>query len=291
MAANGVDGSNGAPEALAKIEQALRLVHDPASSNDNRRDAQAYLETVKENPEAPLHGYRLASDKTQGSVVRHFALSILEHAIRYQWASYSEEQAEALRNWIVELNQAISPSDPPFLRNKTAQLWVEIAKRSWGSEWMNMDTMLVQMWEVPDSSVHKEAVLFILETLSDEVFTGDDAVVAFREGILSKACVEIFTPLTVLLECFPNRQAGPDVRQGSEGWLSRLSAFLEYCLASDAKDNEEVKSCAVKGLSAFLSLMPWAIPKAIAAAKCVDVMCLGLKSSNIEAQKVREIIM
>jgi exportin-5 len=151
---------------------------------------------------------------------------------------------------------------------------------------MDMDSMLVQLWEVPDSSVHKEVVLFILETLSDEVFTGDDAVVAFREGILSKACVEVFTPLSVLLESFPNRQAGPDVRQGTEGWLSRLSAFLEFCLTSDAKDNEEVKSCAVKGLSTFLSLMPWAIPKAIAAARCVDIMLTALNSTNIDAQKV-----
>lgn len=287
MATNAFQGSDGGPEALAKIEQALRLVHDPASGNDNRRDAQAYLETVKENPEAPLHGYRLASDKTQGPVVRHYALSLLEHAIRYLWASYTEEQAAALRNWVVELNQGVSSSDPPYLRNKTAQLWVEAAKRSWGDEWMDMDAMLVQLWEVPDSSVHKEVVLFILETLSDEVFTGDDAVVAFREGVLSKACVEIFTPLSVLLESFPNRQAGPDVRQGSEGWLSRLSSFVEYCLTSDAKDNDEVKSCAVKGLSALLSLMPWAIPKAIAAARCVDILCMGLRSSNIDAQKVR----
>lgn len=287
MATNGFQGSEGAPEALSKIDQALRLVHDPTSSNDHRRDAQTYLEGVKESSEAPLHGYRLASDKSQEAVVRHYALSLLEHAIRYLWTNYSEEQATVLRNWVVELNQGVSPADPPFLRNKTAQLWVEVAKRSWGTEWMDMDSMLVQLWEVPDSSVHKEIVLFILETLSDEVFTGDDAVVAFREGILSKACVEVFTPLAVLLESFPNRQAGPDVRQGTEGWLSRLSAFLEYCLTSDAKDNEEVKSCAVKGLSTFLSLMPWAIPKAIAAARCVDIMLTALNSTNIDAQKVR----
>lgn len=151
---------------------------------------------------------------------------------------------------------------------------------------MDMDDMLVQLWQVPDSAAHKELVMFVLETLSDEVFAGDDPVVAMREGVLSKAAVEIFTPTVVLVESFPNRQAGPEVRSGHEGWLSRISEFLSYCINSDAKENDEVKSCTIKAFSVFLSLMPWAIPKSIAGARCVDVMSSGLASSFPEIQKV-----
>ena len=32
----------------------------------------------------------------------------------------------------LQLAEGITEQDPPFLRNKIAQLWVEIAKRSWG---------------------------------------------------------------------------------------------------------------------------------------------------------------
>jgi exportin-5 len=142
------------------------------------------------------------------------------------------------------------------------------------------------LWEVPDSAVHKELVMFILENLSDEVFTGDDSVVAMREGVLSKACVEIFTPTSVLVEAFPNRQPGPPVRYGDDGWLSRLSQFLGYCLNSAHSDNDEVKLCIHKGLSVFLSLMPWAIPKAVSSARCVEVLCVGLASSHASIQKV-----
>jgi exportin-5 len=151
---------------------------------------------------------------------------------------------------------------------------------------MDMDSMLYQLWEIPDSAVHKELVMFVLENLSDEVFTGDDSVVAMREGVLSKACVEIFTPTAVLVEAFPNRQPGPPVRYGDDGWLSRLSQFLDYCLNSAPKDNEEVKLCIHKGLSVFLSLMPWAIPKAVSSAHCVEVMCAGLASPQVTIQKV-----
>ncbi|QUC18798.1 uncharacterized protein UV8b_03039 [Ustilaginoidea virens] len=272
-------------QILSRIHQALEVVHSPYSSNDARRQAQSFLEEVKDVSTAPFQGYRLASDKSQPSVVRHYALSLLEHAIRYRWSTYSEEQSTTLRNWVLELSQAVSRQDPTFLRNKTAQLWVEVAKRSWGAEWMDMDSQLFQLWQMPDSAVHKELVMFVLETLSDEVFTGDDSVVAMREGVLSKACVEIFTPTSVLAEAFPNRQPGPDVRHDAQGWLGRVSDFLNFCINSDRKDDVEAKGCALKALSVFLSLMPWAIPKAIAAAQCVNVMTTGLASSHVEVQK------
>ncbi|EGX96581.1 Armadillo-type fold domain containing protein [Cordyceps militaris CM01] len=289
MAANGaggaLGGSGGATEAMAKIREALDVVHSPFSNNNARRDAQNFLEEIKSHDEAPMQGYNLASDRAQPPVVRHYALSLLEHAIRYKWSGYTEEQALTLRNWVLELAQAVSRVDPPYLRNKTAQLWVEVAKRCWGGEWLDMDAMLVQLWEVPDSAVHKELVMFVLETLSDEVFAGDDSVVAMREGVLSKACVEVFTPTAVLVEAFPNRHPGPDVRSGHDGWLSRLSVLLGSCLAASPADNDEVKSCTIKGLSLMLSLMPWAIPKAIASAGCVNYMCQGLSSTVPEIQK------
>ncbi len=293
MAANGgvamgtSQTNGGVGDPLAKIREALDVVHSPYSTNDSRREAQSFLEDVKGHDEAPLQGYNLASDKSQLPVVRHYALSLLEHAIRYKWSSYSDEQAFALRNWVLELSQGISPQDPMYIRNKTAQLWVEVAKRCWGSEWLDMDAMLVQLWQQPNSPTHKELVMFVLETLSDEVFAGDDSVVAMREGILSKACVEVFTPTAVLVEAFPNRQPGPDVRHGHEGWLGRLSEFLANCLAARPAENEEAKGCAIKGFSVLFSLMPWAIPKAIASAECVSVMCDGLSSTVPEIQKVR----
>ncbi|KEZ43591.1 hypothetical protein SAPIO_CDS4518 [Scedosporium apiospermum] len=278
-------GNGPGPDGIAKIHQALEVIHSPFSSNDARRDAQNFLEQVKAYAEAPLQGYTLASDKSQSPVVRHYALSLLEHAIRHKWASYGPDEATALRGWVLELCRGVSRDDPTYLRNKTAQLWVDVAKRSWAAEWMDMDGLLVQLWEIPDSPVHKELVMFVLETLSEEVFNGDDAAVVMREGVLSKACVEIFTPANVLAESFPNRQAGPEVRYGGEGWLARLSEFLDQCLGADVQSNEPVRTCAVKALSALHSLMTWAIPKAIHSANCVPIMVRCLAVSCISVQK------
>lgn len=281
------DRANGSStNMVSQIHEALEIVHGPYSSNESRRQASSFLEELKVNDEAPYHGFTLASDSGQQPVVRHYALSLLEYAIRHKWAEYSDEQASTLRQWVLDLSRNISSEDPLYLRNKTAQLWVEIAKRSWAAAWLDMDELLVQLWNLPGAVVHKEFVLFVLETLSDEVFNGDDTVTILREGALSKACVEIFTPAIVLAEQFPNRQVGTSVRYGEEGWLVRLGELLNQCLESDLHNNPQYQSCAVKALAVFKSVMPWAVPKAIASASCVQHMCKSLAASSVVVQLV-----
>ncbi|KAI0389345.1 ARM repeat-containing protein [Xylariaceae sp. FL0594] len=272
-------------DVLPGIHRALDVVYNSQSSNQERKDAQSFLERLKDSALAPAHGFHLAADRNQSPVVRHYALSLLEHAIRHKWASYTGPEAEALRNWVLQLSRDVEKGDPVYLRNKIAQLWVEVGKRSWGAEWTDMDSLLVQLWQMPDSSVHKELVLTILETLSDDIFNGDDMVVQVREKILSKAAVEIFTPAAVLLEAFPNREAGPELRSGEEGWLTRIVNLLQQCLSGDILNIEDLRNCAVRGASVLYTLMPWAIPKSLARTGAVPVICEGLRVSHIEVQK------
>ncbi|KAI1763712.1 ARM repeat-containing protein [Hypoxylon sp. FL1150] len=285
MGQGGVGVEDGNMAIISKIHQALEVVHNPYSSNDARKDAQLFLEDVKNDEKSSLYGYHLANDKAQSPVVRHYALSLLENVIKHKWGEYPEEQTEALRGCVLELAQNISGDDPAYLRSKIAVLWVEIAKRSWAAEWMDMDALLVRLWQVPNSTVHKELVLSILEMLSDDIFNGDDPVVAVREGVLSKASVEIFTPAAVLVDTFPNREAGPDVRCGDEGWLARITNLLSQCLSGDIQHNVELRSCAIRALAVLYSLMPWVVPTAATATECVPVMCEGLRAPYIEVQK------
>ncbi|KAI8950207.1 ARM repeat-containing protein [Xylaria longipes] len=272
-------------EVLPKIQRALDVVYSPYSSNDERKYAQSLLESIKDIPEAPAHGFHLASDKNRSPVVRHYALSLLDHSIKHKWTTYTTAEAKTLRDWVLQLSRDVAKGDPVYLRNKIAQLWVEVTKRSWGTEWMEMDSLLVQLWQVPDSAVHKEFVLAVLETLSDEIFNSDDMVVHLREKVLSKASVEIFTPAVVLLEVYPNREAGPEVRSGDEGWLARVVELLQQCLSGDVQNNEDLRSCALRGFAVLYTLMPWVIPKAVTVTGAVPVICEGLRASHVEVQK------
>lgn len=290
VAANGTSGAaagDGGEAILSKIHEALKVVHSPYSPNQARQEAQAFLENVKTLPEAPSHGFTLAFNKPQEPIVRHYGLSLLEHAVKHRWEEYSPEHREYLRTWVLQLAETVSAEDPSYLRNKIAQLWVDVAKRAWVASWMDMDHLLVSLWRGSDSLVHKQFVLQILETLSDEIFNGDDAIVALREGALSKACVEIFTPAGILAESFPNRQAGPEVRCEGDGWLSRVSQLIGECLGGALEQSEDVRTCAVKALNVLNSVVPWAIPKALSAVGCRAVMCNALAVPSVPVQKVR----
>jgi exportin-5 len=279
-----------AEQVLGRIHDALTIVHSPTSTNQSRQEAQSFLEEIKTLPTAPEHGFTLSSDRTKAPIVRHYGLSLLEHAVKHRWNEYSPDQREYLRSWVLQLCHGVSKEDPTYLRSKKAQLWAEIAKRCWADEWTDMDELLVRLWQ--ETPVHKEFVLQILEMLSDEIFNnGEDAVVAIREGALSKACIEIFTPSAVLLDAFPNRQNGPNVRCGEEGWLARVTQLIGECLNGDLEQNEEVKACAIRALAVLNSAVAWVLPKAIDAAECRPAACSCLAVSVLSVQKVDRLLL
>ncbi|KAI4193844.1 MAG: hypothetical protein LQ346_003811 [Caloplaca aetnensis] len=264
-----------------QICRALEVIHDARSSNLLRQKASDYLEQIKSDEEAPYHGYQLAVDKTQVAIVRHYGLSLLDNAVRQRWADYSVEQSTMVRNWELSLAQNISDQDPFYIRTKIASIWVEIAKRSWALDWMDMDERLVQLWEGPLAS--KELVLTILETLSEDVFGPEDTTAGVRVTELNRACVDIFTPMAVLLEYFPSRETSVNVRYGNEGWLSRLADLLEPCVAKEG-NNEAEKACAVKILVTLRSVINWVIPKSISSSNLINRLCLCLASSHLPIQ-------
>ena len=273
-----------APNDLSQVLAALAAIYEPTSSNETRRQATEYLEQAKRHPEAPSNGHTLALDKSQPAQLRHYGLTMLEYSIKYNWEDFTADQGTALRNYVVELAQNIVEQDPIYLRNKVAQLWTEIAKRSWGAEWMNMDQQLVELWR---SSLHHQAVvLYVLETLSEEVFNREDATAGLRGSELGRACVEIFTPTAVLTEHLPTRDKNLNVRFEDEGWLKRLCDNLTWCLSQDFQNQESVRQCAIKTMGALRASMPWVIPKAIVAVQVIEHVCKALAVPVVELQLV-----
>ena len=286
---NGVNGSNGnaensKPETNAQILQALEIVHNPRSDNALRQGASQYLEQIRSDEEAPYHGFGLASGKGQSPIVRFYGLSLIEYGVRQKWSNYTPDQSKAIRDWVITLALNILPEDPPYIANKVAEIWVEIAKRSWGIDWMDMDEVLVRTWN--GEIVQRLLVLTILETLSEAVFGNDDTTVALRGNDLNRACVDIFTPADVLTEQFPTRETMVAVRHGAEGWLTRMAALLEWCISGNAID-EKQQTCAVKTLYTFKSVIMWVIPKALVSTQSVNRICACLAVSNIPVQLVR----
>lgn len=275
----------GKPEIHMQILRALEIIHEPRSSNAHRQDASRYLEEIRSDEQAPYHGFGLASAKDQPGIVRHYGLSLIEYGVRHRWSEYTPEQGQALRDWVVTLSHSTADSDPSYITNKVAEIWVEIAKRSWGLDWLDMDELLVRLWD--GSMLQKALVLIILETLSEEVFGNDDTTAALRGSDLNRACVEIFTPANVLAEEFPARDTAANVRYGADGWLARMADLLDWCIR-DGKVDVNRPAYGVKTLSTFKSVISWVIPRSLVTTHALNRICACLAASNVPLQLVSQ---
>jgi exportin-5 len=175
---------------------------------------------------------------------------------------------------VLRLTNSVQESDPPFLRNKFAQIWTEVAKRIWGRTWTDMDEQLVRLWGA--SYVHQEFVLTVLETLSDDIFHHDDYIAGMRQE-LGTSLSRIFLPEEAFLSWEKLEQFEP-MRFGGEGWMMRLCRFLKHCLDQKQDPNPMVYSCTLKILAALNSVCSWILPKALVSSYCID----GLKFTLIE---------
>lgn len=279
LASGQIIGSNGLPgdAGASRIIEALELVYSSNTANELRHKASEFLEQQKEDDNAPYRGYLLALDNSSSPLIRHYGLSLLEYFIRRKWHDLSDEQTQLLRKWVIDLSDRVQSTDATYLRNKLAALWAEIAKRSWAVDWMDMDQALLNLWN--QDLTHKELVLVVLETLSEDVFYREDLASALRGNEINDALVEVFTPLAVLDE-FPNRDGHPELRAGDEGWLYRFSSFLDWCIQGDQRQEKIVQECALKALAALKSAMSWSIKKAISMTHCVDTICKTLSSAD-----------
>lgn len=271
---------------MDNIVRALELIHSPTSTNETRKQASEFLELQKNEESAAQNGYSLSSQANNSPVVRHFGLSLLEHVVRHNSSGLPADQLAHLRGLILDLGEGIQIQDPPYVRNKVAQLWAEVAKRSWGVDWLAMDESLVKMWN--RELVHKEFVLCILETLSEDTFYREDTASSLRGTDLNRALVEIFTPYSVFQVVFPERDHRVELRYGSEGWLVRICDFLQWC-TQNMQTQREVKECTLKALETLRSAMLWSIPKAISFSQCVQRTCQVLSFGDEQVLLVRNI--
>lgn len=281
--ANGVNGhavsnTNGNLD-LPTVIEALQVVHNPASKNDHRREATAYLEEIKTKDGVVDIGFDLANDKTQQPIVRYFGLDILENVIKRQAFALNEQSSAALRQMILRLSLTLSDTPQHFIRNKIAALWVELAKRSWALDWFDLDETLQQLWE--QSNIGKEFVFRVLENLSEDVFAREDPTAVLRDRDLNNAVVEIFSSSANYdggLKIGDNKY---HMRKGEEGWTIRISTFLQQLLQQRNLNEESQRLCEA-ALNTLRSVFSWIMSPAIVSASAMSVVCEAMTRPEVE---------
>ncbi|KAJ5111277.1 hypothetical protein N7532_001812 [Penicillium argentinense] len=252
--------------SLEELIRALEVIHSPTSTNELRKEALTFVESFKDDAGAARNGFLLASRTDNAPVVRYFGLTLMDHALRHLSLTDSEQIA-AIRGMILELAEHIYPEDPNYFRNKIPQLLAEAAKKSWGLDWMDMDTTLVKFWGM--TVYHNELVLSLLETLSEDVFFREDTVSSLRGSELNRALVEIFTPSAIVEQIHPDTKTNTMLRCGQEGWLVRISEFLIYCV-ENLGNSQVAKPAALKALKTLRSALSWSVYQAVTASQVVS---------------------
>jgi len=296
-------------DLLSSIPRALAATLDPRVPHALRQQALEHLERLKTLPEAPQYGFMLAEDGRQDAAVRYYGLQLLEHAVRYRWGEYGAAQTAQIRKWVECLAAGLQRDDVLFVRNKIAQVWVEVAKRCWGAGWgeedgeeedgwEEMDELLVKMWARPmhgeKGTVDKVFVLGVLEALSEDVMNGEDGMAELRGEVLGAAVNEIMIPDGLYEEHSKTKGSRRrEVRAGREGWLVRICHFLGKCV-KEAKEarmggihvGREAKMCAIKALTALRPTMHWISLRAVLEADGVDYISMAFHADDVTLQTI-----
>ncbi|CAK9441241.1 uncharacterized protein LODBEIA_P51100 [Lodderomyces beijingensis] len=303
-------------DGVRHIIAALGVVYEPKSTNAQRREAQIFLESVKSNHESPYWGFQLALPENNASnhIVRHFGLSLLQASIRYRFQTFDSTKIAAIRNWIVELANKVEPTDPHYIKEKIAFLWVALAKRIWGSYlakqqsddlhsenshnhdsaendecketvttkeredgWVSMDSNLWTLWN--SNITCRELSLTIIRTLFEDVYLLDDPIASKNSAILNQLSVLIVTPNRILDDIYEDNPKVSVCKFSSDGWFISWSSFLSEILSSNQEDSNKFVS---KILSMFKTCLHWIHPTVLREENIMQTLIKMLSVSDIK---------
>ncbi|OBA24521.1 hypothetical protein METBIDRAFT_134721 [Metschnikowia bicuspidata var. bicuspidata NRRL YB-4993] len=269
---------------VTRILQALEVTYDPKSTNATRREAQVFLESVKASEESPFWGFQLALPENYGSnyIVRHFGLSLLQHAISKKFHTFDRSKVLVIREWISTLAAKTLEDDSHYIKEKLGFLWASLAKRIWGSflvkaklesqndqlttedaedGWVSMDADLWNLWN--STTQTRELSLIILRTLFEDIYLLDDPVASKRTNILNQISVMIITPDSVLEQIYEPSPTLSMCKYSKDGWFVEWSKFLVETLTKNDSSSPVVQKFAPKILSTFKTCLHWVQPSVL----------------------------
>jgi exportin-5 len=162
------------------------------------------------------------------------------------------------------------------------QLWVELAKKSWAIDWLDMDQALLTLWGKDLTS--KDLVLTILENLSEDTFAREDSAAAIRGQELNSALVEIFTHAAQFAGGLVIGKTSVQLRATDEGWLARIVRFVQDCISNAS--TVQARVCLTKALATLRSVFSWMMLSAVVSTHALPTICASLSVEDTDVLMV-----
>ncbi|KAJ3314111.1 Exportin-5 [Blyttiomyces sp. JEL0837] len=163
---------------------------------------------------------------------RFFGVSLIEYAVKYKWSSQISDVAEVemVKEVIKEVLSTatqVATEEEHYMKEKIAKVFVEAAKKLWPLSWMDMDSYLHQLY--CQSVKHKELVLLIFKSLSEDVFILEDVIAEKRKKDLSSALVAIVVNASLLHDLYSKDRAGEgEAAQASQQQLDQFFTGIRF---------------------------------------------------------------
>ncbi|ORX53378.1 hypothetical protein BCR36DRAFT_349251 [Piromyces finnis] len=274
---------------LSKINDCLSIVLDFKSTNEQRKEAEKYLQLIKDDPKSPVYGYYLAlKNNNQNNEARHFGISMIINAVTYKWneKAYTDNERNELRNMALNLLKETGGilEEANYIKEKIVILIVEIAKRSWPNEWTDFDATLRSLYNKDRNT--QQLVLLIYRNLAQEVYLDEIcSIPELRKKQIASGLIAVSSSAKVLLNRYDYFQQHPEnvtkeqvaememmvqmVRGDftNEGWLIRwvntLESYKEQYLINKMNNNEieiqQLEQLIINILDTLSSFIKWVI--------------------------------
>ncbi|KAJ2909214.1 karyopherin, partial [Coemansia aciculifera] len=295
------------PLVVNRVVQALECVYSSDTSAEQRREAEAVCEQLRNDAGASAYGLYLA-DAANGypAMVRHFGLQVVEHVIRHRYGTEALDAAGCigLRDRVYGL--IFNPSDNPlYIRAKLAELLVMVIVRAWpSSEWADLSAQLMRLYggggQSKAEEEAREMALSVWRTLGEEMFVYErDPVVTIRKSQLTNGVVGALLPKSVVDELYPSGYRTDSVvkktkkaavsqivlESGNEdGWLLRWAQYTHELSAAFQPAKESRLVAVIDTIAVYLD---WVPIRALAATQVIPSLASALLVAGSDAVRRR----
>lgn len=285
-----------------KVVEALNVLHNNKSTNDERLEAQTFLDFLKNDKESLYWGYQLAlSDFYKTNyIARHFGLLLLQNFIDNNFSTIDENKKSIVKTWVIDLTKKIDKKDPYFIKEKIALLWVSLAKKIWFvglSKCFESDTCKIyncgdtmeydekdsnnenidteknfSLWSTMDHDLYdlwksdyilREMSILILTTLFEEVFFFDSSTELESSNVLNKLCMFIVMPDDVYYFMYEKNELLTKYKHSECGWFSLWIDFLFELVSENSLEEKTKIFFILKILTLFKFCLNWIHPSII----------------------------
>ena len=131
-----------------QLAEAVEVILSPHSSHDKRLDATRICEEFKNNKTylTSCGIYLFANHPNY--IVKHFGLQLTQHAVKFNWNEMSLDEKNNLKSLSLEFIEGCTTSildEPSYIKDAIAKFTVEIMKREWPQNWLDVIATLSEM--------------------------------------------------------------------------------------------------------------------------------------------------